>query len=658
VTPVPTAVLADALRKEIDDGTVCAAVLTTFVLEQDFLLDEVLPTFVPHTLSGNLVVRREELAETLSLGATQITVYADARQIMRASGGSRVPVAVVPVEHRTGVFHPKVTMVLVADAKSERLVVSVGSANLTRAGWWENVECAHVWSIRAGASSWCRDDLLSFTEYLRRQSRHRDDRYAATKIVSFLRAAGQRVKQSRASFTEPRFFWKGIGNRDGFAAWLAAMAGDECDGATLEIISPWYSDTGDVQVRELGQSLGGPALRVMVPQCADGEARMSADAVGRLGDDIEWGLLPAGVTRPGEKEAAARRVHAKAYRLLEWDREDHVTVVGSVNLTTQAFGARQNVEAAVAIGVLEGGTAWLESTDRPTRFVAPDDLDEEAAPDGGVTLAALTVVVDWQARSATSSWDGAAAVANVRLSAGALYVADVAITRVETPIPQEATAALLNHLQTSSAVLDVHSGDQHLGYTIVVEQHIERKPSADTTRTLADEVADLLLDGAERTSRTGSLRAEDADIAETELNPETEVAAPSVYENQAALFQALALMRRDLHALAEDGYDGEVRYRLVGHGSRCVGDLLDLAGTLAATSAADALVVTWAVQDLLTRSTGVLRERFRAELQEASQAAAALLDTLERQVIAANPADPEMARFLRWARERFAGRTP
>lgn len=657
MSAVPTSVLAEALRAEIGTGSVRAAVFTTFTLEHNFLLDEVLPTLVPHTLSGNLVVRREELADHLIPQAAPITVYADAQQIIPASGGSRVPVSVVPVRHRTGVFHPKMTMVLVHDDKGDRLVVSVGSANLTRAGWWENVECAHVWSIREGASTWCQEDLLSFVEHVRRQSVHPSDRRAADQVATFLRGTSQRAKFSEKSINEPRFFWTGIRNRQGFSDWLSGLPRYDDPDSILEIISPWYSDTGNRQVDEVRDALGVSTVRVLVPCAADGRARMSASAVAELGDDVEWGGLPQAVTRTGEKNAAPRNVHAKAYRLLAAEEEHHFVVVGSVNLTSQAFATGQNVEAAVRVGVDEGGTVrWLEPTNRPTAFVAPEPEDEEGPTDAGVHLAPITVVVDWQTRAATVAWAGETAVLTVDLRAGALPVATVATTRAATALPEDEATTLLGHLQSSSAVLDVHHGPDHLGYTIVIEQNIDRKPSADTVRTLADAVADLLLDRAGRTARTGAVRGEDLDAAEADLD-DVPVAAPSAYETQAALFQAMAQMSRDLHAQADDKLDAEVRYWLIGHGSRCLGDLLDLARALSATSPADALVVAWAVEDLLAGCTGALRKRFRRELDESASEAHALTAVLERDLVAANPADPEMARFLAWARASFVGAT-
>ncbi len=44
------------------------------------------------------------------------------------------------------------------------------SANLTRSGWWENVECCHIEELVEGERSRLRDDLIAFLDLLRRKT--------------------------------------------------------------------------------------------------------------------------------------------------------------------------------------------------------------------------------------------------------------------------------------------------------------------------------------------------------------------------------------------------------------------------------------------------------------------------------------------------------
>ncbi len=258
MSDVPRSVLADALKTELNGATLHAAVLTTFTLDWDFVVDQVLPVFVPHDLSANDVTRREELAQHLQQNQAVITVFVDAKRAGEASGASRVPMAVVPVRHPTGCFHPKVILALVTDGGgSDRLVVGVGSANLTRSGWWEWVECAHLWSIEDSAATWCRHDLLSFVAHLEKQASTASAKLATKQVRAFLARTHQRLRHSAGDSTRPgRFHWNGLRGRPSFVDALTGFVKDSYVGGTLEVVSPWYSDSGDAQVRDVATALG------------------------------------------------------------------------------------------------------------------------------------------------------------------------------------------------------------------------------------------------------------------------------------------------------------------------------------------------------------------------------------------------------------------
>lgn len=650
MTGVPTSVLADALHAQIRGATVVSAVFTTFGLEHDFLLDEVLPTLVPHTLSNLPVLRRDELADSLHQSQTAITVFADAAQIVAGSGSSRIPVAIVPVVHPTGVFHPKVTLLLLQDDNgAERLVAAVGSANLTRAGWWENVECAHVWAVKDGSSTWCRDEVISFLDFLLRKPMT-TGRKAALAVRHFLIRTTQRVKRTDASRTDPRFYWNGSSGRVEFAKWLYQQGVTSGDATRLEIISPWYSPTGQVQVRAVADAVRARTVRVALPRNPDESALVTQASFDAVADIGTWSALPISLTKGGEKKAIARRVHAKAYRVSEPDAGYHDIVVGSINLTPPAFAAGGNVEAAVLVGVLDGGAQlWLEDAEQPRSFASEDELESDDVAADGKILAPVRVVVDWDPRTATVASTAKPAATTIVLMDGATKVCSVRLRDGKAQVSRAAADALLTHLVSSSPVLDVVADGTGVGYTIVEEMHIEQKPMSDTERTLADAVADLLLDGDARRARTGVLRGEDEDPAEGDLVDDENREGRSPYELQAALFQAMAAFERELRRLSGDGAEREIHLRLVGGGSRSVNDLLDRARSTAPTSAADALLVTWVLGTLLTTCSGFLPKRHRPDIAKAVAATAALREVLEKQLIDGST-DPEMAHFLRWAR--------
>lgn len=354
---IPTAVLSERLQEQLAGRRLLAAVLTTFTLERAFLLDEVLPALVPAELSNVPVQRREELADHLHEQGSHLAVYYDERCLADDAGGTRIPVALVPVRTSTGVFHPKVVLALVEDEDpmggAERLVVLVTSANLTRAGWFENVECAHVFTLRAGEATWNREPLLEFCRYLAGSTRTQGQRQALDQVVAFLEGLTQRRRRGYAD--EPlaeRFVWTGPGQPRGLVEQLTPWLLPWYQGGSLEVVSPWYSPDGADQVAELVRAFRPTRVLVACPLDATGAHLLPARSEVTLPEVAQWAALPSAVTRRAEMTGSTQRtLHAKAYRLVSEDRWSSAVLVGSFNLTGPAFQRGGNVEAGVVLDV-------------------------------------------------------------------------------------------------------------------------------------------------------------------------------------------------------------------------------------------------------------------------------------------------------------------
>ena len=97
------------------------------------------------------------------------------------------------------------------------LIVGVFSANLTRAGWWENLETGHVEEVRDLSVEESRipfrKDLLSIMRRVRDLSPD-DDHSALDQIHAFLRARTHRgqlqVSRHRRALFHPALFWPEI----------------------------------------------------------------------------------------------------------------------------------------------------------------------------------------------------------------------------------------------------------------------------------------------------------------------------------------------------------------------------------------------------------------------------------------------------------------
>jgi hypothetical protein len=648
----PQAVLAEALREALDGAELRAAVLTTFTLEWAFTIDEVLPVFVPHSLSAAPNVRREELADHLHTTGATVTLYYDARHGGDFERATRVPLAHVPVQHPTGYFHPKVVLALVDKDGEQRLVVTAGSANLTRSSWWEWVECAHVTTIGAGSPSPLRKELLGFVEYLHGLGRHAGDREAPERIRRFLTHTQQTVRPEPSG--AERFIWNGAAGRTHLLDEIDRLVGDH-DGGTVEVISPWFGDTGDAVLRRLVERTGATRTLALVPTDPDGNALLPAEAVERLDNHVQWANLPQVVTSSGPTtEAKPRHVHAKVYRFTRPLRPAQTLVVGSFNLTDAAFDARGNLEAGFVVERRSGGKdPWLTPREVPTQF-APlsDEADAENHPLS--RLSPLRLTYDWRQGVAETGWDEPDPPPAMQLTQGPVVVLDLAQGQVPGRLGEAQATALRGHLTSSSPVLTVVGPDgDELGYTLVTELGVSAKPSADVNRRLSDSVADLLLDAEARRTRRAA-GGEDEDIeptVEPGEQPDHTDAADSIFDSYAALYQGLAAFERQLRELPADSHP-EIEYRLTAEGPRCLGDLLTSAEKTAAEEPTMALVVCWGVEDLI-RALAQPLAPYRDSLDAILARTKALRAELEERLVAENSEDAEFERFLQWGRNTF-----
>ena len=108
-------------------------------------------------------VRRVQLDEALQT-LDHIAVYYDRHGLITERGPARLEYDRFGVSMTTGVLHAKHVLLLIEDEQddrnSQRLVLVTTSANLTRSGWWENAEVAHVHTLHGGDKDSLRNDLL------------------------------------------------------------------------------------------------------------------------------------------------------------------------------------------------------------------------------------------------------------------------------------------------------------------------------------------------------------------------------------------------------------------------------------------------------------------------------------------------------------------
>ncbi|MDV6034404.1 MAG: hypothetical protein F9B45_30790 [Phycisphaera sp. RhM] len=174
---IPREALSDHFQLRMEGRRLRSAVLTTYQFDPGFFEQEVLPVFVDIPLSHASAIRLLQLEDVIRDLQGEIAVYYDAGGLVVGDAGSaKLDVRYVPIQHNA-IFHPKNVLLLVEDEEPDdegeyplSLLIACMSANLTRSGWWENIECCHVEEIAAGDKTRLKDDLSQFLRSVKKRS--------------------------------------------------------------------------------------------------------------------------------------------------------------------------------------------------------------------------------------------------------------------------------------------------------------------------------------------------------------------------------------------------------------------------------------------------------------------------------------------------------
>ena len=410
--PIPQEVLSDALGQAIGARTVKTAVFTSFSFDPGFFEAHVLPAIFPHhSFSSTEKVRLMQLEYRLRTFSS-LVLYYDAQALASDSTSPKLAYKRIPIHWNNGVFHPKLVILLLEEEESDfrSLLVCCQSANLTRSGWWENIECASIAEIHDFRSSKgkqgspIRNDLRAILNRIKRCSKL-SSHVEIDEVIDFL---NKRVHSSTGEETSGTFsrLFGGMKSKS-FINWLLESIPNNLrdNELKMEVISPYFDKYGK-QLERLVEKLKPIETRVFLPKHDDGTVLVNEAAFKRISalENVKWAEFPTDFTsrKGNDSDLASRFVHAKVVRL--WSGESnlsHFAIVGSVNCTTAANGPNRNFEAAVLVDVSSHKNIkreWLLvcQNDQPEAVFQSDDslpgeFDEFDRPSGIVS-----VLFDWQ----------------------------------------------------------------------------------------------------------------------------------------------------------------------------------------------------------------------------------------------------------------------
>ncbi|CUS37805.1 conserved hypothetical protein [Candidatus Nitrospira nitrosa] len=669
---IPRAVLSEQIEEHLGGRRLLAAVFVTFRFEPEFFEQQVLPVFLNVATSHSEAIRRVQLEDVLKDVRHRVAVYYDQNGLAPNAGPARQDVSRVPIVHRTGIFHPKNVFALVEELdpdndghRAQSLVVACMSANLTRAGWWENVEVCHIETIAQGEGTRLKEDLFRFLEGLERKAGDKAaDGHASIKAIkSFLRTTDQRLVRSSGGRLHTHFF-------DGTTTvpkFIREATGSAIDGLYLEVISPYF-DAGPESkpLSDLIAEFAPKEVRVFLPRKETGEALCSAELFEwvRLQSDVSWGRLPKDVIRGGKSDdVKSRTVHAKVYRFFQANPKREYLFVGSVNLTGPAHRKGGNLETGflVELDPVCRPDWWLEADRTKPTIYEPRGEDEGAASTAG---SRLSLRYWWDSKRAEAYWDSGEKSPRLQISRGGvpLFAVDPILARQWVQLETSNATAIKGTLQSTSIFM-VEGDRPEPAAVLVQEEGMTQRPSLLFDLTPAEILRYWSLLTTEQ--RAAFLEAHAPEIALTGEGADLVAKherlddRDSFFDRFAGIFISFGQLEQSVRESLAAGKDRAAEYRMFGQKYDSLGRLLTRIqddGAKNTDNLIEHYVMALCARQMVTELRNDWPHFFGKHPEEAKRLEQQLGIAVELRARLSEGKNRTMAEFLLWFEEWFLKR--
>jgi hypothetical protein len=499
MSSIPREVLSDHLQDRLAGRRVLGAVFLTFEFDPGFFEEEVLPVILDTPVSQARVPRLLQLEDAVRSVLHGVSVFYDWTGLRISDyGAARLDVHRFPVRVGTGIFHPKNILLLTEDADADEdglrrrhLLVATLSANLTRSGWWENVEACHVEEIDEGSATRLKEPLVTLLQRVERLTANPAAREVLRPYRQFLGALEQGAFKSRGGRLLPHFYVCGGGEGDDLDAFLRHHIPRD-RGYRLEVISPFFDKhPSSSPLKALVKATNPDEVRVYLPVDLTGAAQCSEELyqyVRATGDHVEWGCLPDDLLALGRHADAGRRgVHAKVYRIFKPHPKTEFIFLGSANLTAPGHSGRGgNIETGMLLQLDPPSRPdfWLLPLKRKPVAFEPRPADDE--PPDEVVLP-LQVRFSWKSREASVRWDGIRPSPPLVLcgTGGPLGPSYTWPSREWQQLDAAVAEGLATEL-TSTSILTVRADDGRESPVLVQEEDMPLKPELLRTLPVRD----------------------------------------------------------------------------------------------------------------------------------------------------------------------------
>jgi len=656
----PESVLSDALVEAISRRRVKAAVFLTFQFDPGFFEDDILPYLFDQSFSHVPELRRVQMEEALR-GLKHLAVYYDRRGLTAEAKPARLDYRRIGLLRHKGCFHPKNIFLLVEnhdrDKTWDSLLFVTLSANLTRSGWWENVEVAHIMEVHADQKCTFRSELLDLISRLKKEDTITEEHPALETIRAFLLSS----VEEPTSFREqgrwlPRLY---IGQTD-----VPSFLSDFIEPFTynLEIVSPYFDGRDNSHtLPSLIEGLYPKETRVFLPEDADGTVGCHEGLFNQIKNlsQVHWGLLPEDgiqVRTDGQTSMAQRFVHAKIYRF--WNQSREILFVGSVNLTAAAHSPAKagNFETGVLVETEVTGRLnwWLQKIeeDVPTNFqeASFEETDITEPP------CVVTFCFDWETEALSYFWDPSNSAPH-QAEVFAQNVPKFLITPIRlgkwVTLPAEA-AQSIKDLLTSTSLVEVCVDGAAPFRALVREEGMARKPALFQSLT-PEEILHYwsLLSPEQREQFMAYKALMDIDGYALPQTSSPSRTVDSMFDRFAGIFHAFGRLETHVRESLESDHENEAVYRLLGEKHDSLPSLLDKVIKDEEADRVHRYVTLLCATQLLDRIEKEYTD-FKTQHKEAFKRVRERLDALDQIEAGFTFETPEIrSEFFTWFREMF-----
>ena len=406
-----TATVSDDLRKRLCDFTVTAAAFTTYTFDPEFFELEVVPLLLPYGThySTDARVKQFQVREKLRESGLRIEVFFDRTICHReCSASPGMEYLFHGIHCGNSAFHPKVALILAEDPdEGVRLLVGAGSNNLTRAGWWDNIECVHWLQVhRDRAPREIVERLREDVRWLMSERRFADAGIgtALGRIEDFLRHS--RVEDdARPIAYYPMNQLDSRRKAASFPDFIRGQVDAHLTGSnwTLEIVSPFFADDPNSQLHEFffTPEIGVERIHLFLPEDENGRALCQEEYYDHIDaqDRIHWSRWRKSIASSlrGKTKGVNvfRRLHAKLYHFHNGNQS--WAFVGSVNFSRKAMQDNSEAGFFVPLDQAEPLLEPLSELSGRPEFVPPSEVcpgDEHAATLDD-NLPRISLAFDW-----------------------------------------------------------------------------------------------------------------------------------------------------------------------------------------------------------------------------------------------------------------------